>query len=45
MFMEKKVNGLVVDESDVELFMQFGLGDQYYEITQPVYSGWDEEDK
>jgi len=32
------------EDSDVELFMQFGLGDQYYEITQPVYSGWDEEE-
>lgn len=30
-------------ETDVELFLQFGFGDQYYEITQPVYSGWDEE--
>jgi len=30
-------------ETDVDLFLQFGLGDQYYEITQPVYSGWDEE--
>jgi len=32
------------DETDVELFMQFGLGEQYYEITQPVYSGWDEDE-
>jgi len=31
------------EESDVKLFLQFGLGDQFYEITQPVYSGWDEE--
>lgn len=30
-------------DTDVELFLQFGLGDQYYEITQPVYSSWDEE--
>jgi cell surface protein SprA len=30
-------------DTDVELFLQFGLGDQYYEITKPVYSGWDEE--
>ena len=30
-------------DTDVELFLQFGLGDQYYEITQPVYSGWDED--
>lgn len=32
------------DESNVELFLKFGLGEQYYEITQPVYSGWDEEE-
>ncbi|MEE8341257.1 MAG: cell surface protein SprA, partial [Candidatus Neomarinimicrobiota bacterium] len=32
-----------LQDTDVELFMQFGLGEQYYEITQPVYSGWDEE--
>ena len=32
-----------LQDTDVELFLQFGLGDQYYEITQPVYSGWDEE--
>ena len=30
-------------DTDVELFLQFGLGDQYYEITQPIYSGWDED--
>ena len=30
-------------DTDVELFLRFGLGDQYYEITQPVYRGWDEE--
>ena len=29
--------------TDVEIFLRFGLGDDYYEITQPVYSGWDED--
>lgn len=32
------------DWSDAEFFMRFGRGDSYYEITQPVYVGWDEED-
>jgi len=30
------------DESDVDAFIQFGFGDNYYEIIQPVYDGWDE---
>ena len=29
-------------ETDVELFLRFGLADDYYEVTQPVYRGWDE---
>lgn len=33
-----------IDKSEVNLFLQFGLGDQYYEVIQPVYSGWDEEE-
>ncbi len=31
------------DDSDIEFFMQFGRGDSYYEISQPIYDGWDEE--
>ena len=31
------------EDTDVELFLKFGIGDNYYEISQPVYSGWDEE--
>ena len=31
-------------ETNVELFLRFGLGEDYYEITQPVYSGWDEDE-
>ena len=30
------------ENSDVEMFMRFGFGDNYYELRQPVYSGWDE---
>ena len=29
--------------TNIEIFLRFGLGDDYYEITQPVYSGWDED--
>ena len=32
------------NETDVEIFLRFGLADDYYEITQPVYPGWDEEE-
>ncbi|MEE3189177.1 MAG: cell surface protein SprA, partial [Candidatus Neomarinimicrobiota bacterium] len=31
-------------ETDVEFFLKFGLGEDSYEITQPVYNGWDEDD-
>jgi len=31
------------DVSFVNVFLRFGLGDDYYEITQPVYEGWDEQ--
>ena len=29
--------------TDVEIFLRFGLGEDYYEVTQPVYKGWDED--
>ena len=29
--------------TNVEIFLRFGLGEDYYEVTQPVYSGWDED--
>ena len=31
-------------ETNVELSLKFGLGEDYYEITQPVFDGWDEDD-
>ena len=31
--------------TDVEVFLKFGLGEAYYEITKPVYNGWDEDDE
>ncbi|MEE9168013.1 MAG: cell surface protein SprA [Candidatus Neomarinimicrobiota bacterium] len=33
------------DSTDVEFFLRFGRGDDFYEIRQPVYEGWDEERK
>jgi len=30
------------EKTDVKMFMRFGFGDNYYEISQPVYDGWDE---
>ena len=35
--------GVTFLNTDVEIFLRFGLGDDYYEITQPVYNGWDED--
>ena len=32
-------------ETDIEVFLRFGLGNDYYEITNPIYSGWDEDEK
>ena len=29
--------------TDVEIFLRFGLGEDFYEVKQPVYSGWDED--
>ncbi len=30
------------EKTDVNMFMRFGFGDNYYELIQPVYDGWDE---
>ena len=30
------------ESSPVEMFLRFGFGENYYEISQPVYDGWDE---
>jgi len=32
-----------IDETDMEMFLRFGRSDHFYEITQPVYEGWDED--
>jgi len=29
-------------ETDVEVSLRFGRDENYYEITQPIYNGWDE---
>ncbi len=48
-FMKMYVHGLSpnisINKTDVELFLKFGLGDDYYEVTKPVYDGWDEDQK
>ncbi len=31
------------DQTDIEIFIQFGNGDEFYKISKPVYSGWDED--
>ena len=33
------------DSSDVEFLIRFGRADDYYEISQPVYEGWDKQEK
>jgi cell surface protein SprA len=43
MYVYGESHAISVDQTDVELFMRFGLGDNYYEVSQPVYTGWDEE--
>ncbi len=47
-YMKMYVNGnsayTNIHDSYVELSLKFGLGDDYYEITQPVYAGWDEDE-
>ena len=32
------------NETNIELSLKFGLGSDYYEITKPVYAGWDEDE-
>ena len=47
-FMKMYVNGnspwINSLETDVEVFLKFGFEKNYYEVTQPVYSGWDEDE-
>ena len=47
-FMKMYVNGnspwTNAMETNVEIFLKFGLAEDYYEITKPVYSGWDEDE-
>ena len=30
------------EKTEVDMFMRFGFGENYYELIQPVYDGWDE---
>ena len=47
-YMKMYINGnspwITPQETDVEFFLKFGLGEDFYEITQPIYNGWDEDD-
>ncbi len=44
--MKMYVHGNSVDieenQTDVQLFIEFGNGEEYYRLSQPVYDGWDE---
>ena len=31
------------NETDVRLFIEFGNGEEYYRLIQPIYEGWDED--
>ncbi len=45
MYMYGTSLGHITDvDTDIYFFLRFGLGDDYYEITQPVFEGWDEEE-
>ena len=33
------------EQTDVKIFIKFGNGQEYYKLTKPIYSGWDEERK
>ena len=43
MYVNGSSNWTNILETDVEIFLKFGLGVDYYEFTQAVYEGWDEE--
>jgi len=32
------------NQSDVDLFIEFGNGEEYYRLSQPIYDGWDEDE-
>ena len=44
MYIHGKSPWITSQDTDVEFFLKFGLGDDFYEITQPIYNGWDEDD-
>ena len=33
------------ENTDLKFFIQFGSGNEYYKLTQPVYDTWDEDQK
>ena len=42
MFVHGSSPSISNESTDIEMFMRFGFGDNYYELRQPVYDGWDE---
>lgn len=32
-----------IDESDLDFFIEFGAGDEYYKVTKKIYKGWDQD--
>ena len=43
MYVYGNSSGINYLETDIELSLKFGLGEDYYEITKPIYDGWDED--
>ena len=45
MFVYGNSNFASNEQTDLKLFIQFGSGNEYYRLTQPVYDTWDEDKK
>ena len=45
MFIYGNSDDIGTSETDVDFFLRFGRGDDYYEISYPVYEGWDKTEK
>tara|TARA_B100000315_G_scaffold249608_1_gene281092 strand:- start:10472 stop:16594 length:6123 start_codon:yes stop_codon:yes gene_type:complete len=45
LFVYGKGEDISEQETSAEFFMQLGFGDNYYEISQPVYKGWQDKNE
>ncbi|MEE8437643.1 MAG: cell surface protein SprA, partial [Candidatus Neomarinimicrobiota bacterium] len=45
MFVYGKSPWINAENTKLQLIMRFGYGENYYEVSQPVYDGWDEDRK